>query len=435
MKISGFEKVISIDRFEYLAEASEHEICHITCCAKEDDIDSFLGLVDSDCTCEDEHFSFDGHITDISVSKDISGVSVEITMIGKTYIYDTDVHYRVFQSEEKTISDILSKIEGMSDIKYEGTHNTPLSGIIIQDGMTDWQFSKELARMLGEHIFLCKHPFIASYGASTIEITEEDCIDYKMSYRACGNHLVCRINKNLSMGDLIRFNNREFYIYSRRYLLEKSQYYFEYQLMQKKKEEKDVEINNNVFLEAIVKGNDDPKQLGRVQVSFANDKYQDCMEDDAIWLERSCFYSTGSFGDIFIPAVNDKVIVKVANGKGIVLGSLRTEKYSDVVQNIDSKYIIFDDQIFIEYKDGCISVANKDSKISISGDKTMLEIGDKTKISMESGKIRMKIDKTEIDVSEYLSTKTGQWTVDCKSDISISGTNVIIKGKSGVSIN
>ena len=95
MKVSGFENIISIEQFEYVCNVNEHEKCCFNCYAKEQDAEALLDLVDSDCTYEDEEFFFLGHISEVVISKDISGSRVDVVSVGKTYIYDVDSHYRV----------------------------------------------------------------------------------------------------------------------------------------------------------------------------------------------------------------------------------------------------------------------------------------------------------------------------------------------------
>lgn len=435
MRISGLEKAIYIENFEYIAKIFEHEMCCVTCWAKECDIDSFLNLSDSDCTCEDDGFLFEGHVTEVSVSGDISGVSVQLTLIGKTYLLDTDVHYRVFQDQEKTISDILSGMESMSDIKYEGGQEREIGEILIQDGISDWKFVLELADILGMNLFPGKDPFIGLHGKKQIEIKEEECISYTMTHSVKGKHLVCRIPNNLDLGTVIKFKNQELFVYQKRYFLENAQYYYEYAMKEKNVDKKEIVINNDAVLEGIVRSNNDPDCLGRVQLSFANELYEDCMEDRPMWIERSFLYASKQYGEILIPEVNDKVIVRVSNGRGIVLGSLRTEKYSAVVQSVNSKYLVLDDNVYVEYKDSVISVVNKENKVILTGENASVEVGEKTQIALEAGKIYMKIDETEIELSGDIKIKTDSIGLESRNEVSATGTNINLKGKSGVSIN
>ena len=380
-------------------------------------------------------FAFEGHITDISLSKNISENRLEVSVIGKTYLFDEEVHSRIFQNPEKTLSDILSCIGSMSDIKHTGQQDKVIEGIIIQDNISDWSFLKNLAHILGERLFSADSVFISANGTETIELTEEECIDFRFSVGRKESHLSCRLNKSLSIGSVLNFNGKTFVIVCKKYLFDEGQYYFEYELDEKKDTECNTIITNEGILEAIVKENNDPDKTGKIQVSFSSETMEDCMEENAAWIERECFYSSKSFGAVFIPAVDDKVLVRVINGKAYIIGRLRTEAFNEAYQSQDNKYIILDDKVFIEFKEGSISIINNDNNISLSDKQVSINLGDKTQMLIESGKASIQIDKTTIEITGDISGASGKIMIEAKNEASISATSVNIKGKSGVSIN
>lgn len=435
MKISGFENVISIEQFEYCNKVSEHEMCRFICYAREKDVDSLLKLCDSDCKIEDDLFSFEGHITDVSLSKDISGNRLEVSVIGKTYLLDEEPHSRIFQNPEKTLSDILSCVGSMSDIKHMGQQDKVIEGIVIQDNISDWNFLKNLAHILGEKIFCGDSIFISTNGTENIELTEEECIDYKLNVGRKVSSLSCRLNKSLSMGSVLDFNGKTFILVCKKYVLDEGQYYFEYELDEEQVIECNPTITNAKILEAIVKDNNDPDKKGKIQVSFSSETMEDCMEENAAWIERECFYASKSYGAVFIPTIDDKVLVRVINGKAYIIGSLRTEAFNEAYQSQENKYIILDDKVFIEYKEGSIAVTNKENNISLSDKQVSIKLGDKTQMLIESGRASVQIDKTTIEITGDISGSSGKFVIEAKNEASISATSVNIKGKSGVSIN
>ena len=435
MKISGFENVISINEFEYCGKIDEHEVCHFICNVRDSDVDTLINLNDSDCKVEDDFFSFEGHIMEISLSKDISGNCIEVRLIGKSYLYDEETHNRIFQNPHKTISDILSSAGSMSDIKYAGKQEKVINEIIIQDNSTDWEFIKYLAHVLGENVFCGDGIFIAAEGKDKVKLSEEECIDFNYCIGRKGSHLYCRINKNLSIGSVVSFNNKIFILDCKKYILEEGQYYFEYCMCEKKDNNPKLVIQNEGLLEAVVKDNNDPDKMGKLQLTFESKDMEDCMKDNAVWIEQESFYSSKGYGAVFIPAVDDKVLVGIKNGKAYVLGSLRTVAFNEAYQGYKNKYILLDDKVYIEYKDGSFKLTNKDNTVSLSDKKVSFKIGEKTQMIMESGKAIIQIDKTAIEITGDISGTTGKVTIEAKNDASISATNVNIKGKSGVSIN
>lgn len=435
MKISGFDNMICLEKFEYCSKVDEHEMCQFVCYVREKDIDSFLNLNDSDCTVEDDEFSFAGHIKEIALSKDISGNCLEVTLIGKSYLYDEDVHNRIFQDPEKTISDILSKSGSMSDVNYAGKQDKPINEVIIQKDCTDWVFIKYLANLVGEKVFAGEKIVIAAETSEKISLSEEDCIDYKYCIGGKGARVYCRLSKNYSLGSIVSFYNKEFLLCGKKYLLDAGQFYFEYVLYEKKENDCKILVVNDELLEAVVSDNNDPDNMGKVKVTFSSDTMEDCMENDAIWIEQESFYSTKSFGTVFIPAVDDKVLVSVKNGKPYVFGSLRTESFNEAYQSQNNKCIILDDNVFIEYNDGSFVITNKDNSVSLSDKQVSVKIGDKSQMIVESGKANIQIDKTNVEITGDISGTAGKILIEAKNEASISATNINIKGKSGVSIN
>ena len=97
--------------------------------------------------------------------------------------------------------------------------------------------------------------------------------------------------------------------------------------------------------------------------------------------------------------------------------------------------MLLDDEVYIEYKEGCVSLVNKDNKISLSDEKITASMADKVQIVMEAGKTYVQINKTTIEISDDVKVSTGKHLVEASCDTSITATNVNIKGKSGVNIN
>lgn len=435
MTISGFENIISIEQFEYCGMINKHEKCMFVCCVKENDVDFFLNLSESDCSFENDDFSFSGHIEEIAVSRDISGITVQVSCIGKTYKFDETVHNRIFQNTEKTLSDILSKIEGMSDVKHESISEKAIKGIILQDNITDWKFIIQMADVHNEYVFTGKNIFIGLSGNDTVELTEDNFIDYKYSLSSNGASLYCRIDKNIELGCCTNFKEKEMFLSAKKYILEHGKYYYEYYFSEKQEQHDELTINNNALLEAKVKENSDPDRMGKIQVEFVSNQIEDCMSDNAMWINGVSMYASKDMGVSSVPAIDDTVLIKIYNGTAIFLGSIRKEAFNESVQGAESKYILFDKDVFIEYSDKTLSIMNNKNKISFSADNMVVEIGDKTQMILEPSKIAIQSEKTAVELSSDLKSSTGKFIVEGENEISISATNVNIKGKSGVSIN
>lgn len=435
MKITGFENIISIEKFEYCSAANEHEYCRFSGFVKEQDVDAIIGLVDSDSDFEDDDFKFKGHITEITIHKDISGVYIETTAIGKTCLYDQEKHSRIFQNEEKTFADILSFVESMSDLKHEVKRERTIKEIIFQNDETDWHFVKRLANRFGECIFAGGSPFIGKFGRKKVTLNEKDLIDYKYCVSSGITRMYCRVRRSMDLGDLIAYSNKDFFVSEKKYLMDKEKYDFVYTLTELIDDAANLIDEINVFIEATVTNNDDPDKKGRVQVSFGNEIVEDCMKDSRLWISRDSVFSSKGFGTVLIPSVDDKVRVHIYRGNATVVGCVREEPYFETYQNCNTKYIILDDKVFVEYTDGCLAFHNHDNKLELSEEGISAEIGDKAVIAVLKDKVSVQINKTSVEISSDINATSGKYFVEAKNDASITATNVNIKGKSGVSIN
>lgn len=435
MKISGFEKVISIEKFEYLNCVDSHILCSFSACIKEDDVESALGMVDRDIDFEDDRFKFTGHVTDVAVSNDISGVYIEVKTIGKTYLYDHDRYSRVFQQGDKTISDILSNMKSMSDIEFQGKKDPTIESIIFQNNETEWNFIKCLVNRFGFHIFSQDKVFIGDYGSNQTEIDEKNLIDYRINVSSQLSYMVCWTDTSLEMGDQVKCSGKKYYVGSKKYVLEKGKYYFEYVLYEIRDDTDIQEESIDAYLYAKVTDNNDPDKKGRLQVSFENESIEDCMKDSPIWIDRLDTYASQGLGPVFIPQIDDTVRVHLHNGDSKIIGCVRTDAYGSPYENCDNKYLLLDNDIFIQYGDGKITVRDKDNQVEVSAEEILIASGDKVAISATKDKILIQKYKAAIEITSDIKASSGKFIVEAKGDASITGTNVNIKGKSGVSVN
>lgn len=435
MKISGFEKVISIEKFEYLNCVDSHVLCSFSAWIKEDDIESALGMVDSDIDFEDDSFKFTGHVTDVAVSNDISGAYIEVKTIGKTHSCDHDRYTRIFQQGDKTISDILSNMKSMSDIEFQGKEDPVIESIIFQDNETEWVFIKRLVNRFGLHIFSQEKAFIGNYGSGQTEIEEEKLIDYRINVSSQASYMFCRTDASLEMGSQVKYSGKQYYVGSKKYVLEKEKYYFEYVLYEIKDGTEMKEESIDAYLYAKVTDNDDPDKKGRLQVSFENESIEDCMKDSPIWIDRLDMYASRGLGPVFIPQVDDTVRVHLHNGDSKIVGCVRTDAYGSPYESHDNKYLLLDNDTFIQYGDGKITVHDKDNQVEVSGEEILITSGDKVAVSATKDRVLIQKDEAAIEITSDINASGGKIIVEAKGDASITGTNVNIKGKSGVNVN
>jgi uncharacterized protein involved in type VI secretion and phage assembly len=177
---------------------------------------------------------------------------------------------------------------------------------------------------------------------------------------------------------------------------------------------------------ALVTNNDDPEKMGRVKLKFP--WLSDTYESD--WTRMTQFGAGPNSGAVFMPEVNDEVLVAFEFGdvrRPIVVGALYNGKDKPrlgdglfdngkvkrrgVVSRKGHRFILFDD----DGKSG-IALLTSDSSIKISLNETKKEIHVVCK-----GKVRIEADD---DVS-----------INSKNKVSIQGQQVEVTGTSGVKVS
>lgn len=430
MKISGFEDIISIESFEYQIAVNQHERCVFVCWIKEQDIDKFTGLVDSTCNIENEGFKFQSKIVSIGVSKNITGVRLEVTAVGDTSDFDQEEHSRVFQDEQKTLTDMISVV-GMAKLKHNCQQEKPIEGIVIQCQETDWAFIKRLAGLTGEFIFPGVDGFVGTGGKDSGSIEEDDIISSIYLIQSTGATMTCRLKKELQFGTVVTYKGKKLVVSSLQYLLNAGAYEYVYSLSEQTEVTPFDSGNGIQILEAVITDNDDPDKQGRVKVKFDDD----CMSDNCPWLRCNSIFASKGFGLVSIPSVDDRVRVEIQAGKGTILGSLRMDAYSSEYTDCNTKYIIWDEGVFVEYKDGIFTYHNKDRKATFTKDSLIFEYGDKCKLMLSGDRAVFEHDKTKLELADGLQAVAREITLEAQNGFSATGSNVNIKGKSGVSIN
>lgn len=435
MVISGFEKIISIDKFEYLSSIDRHAVCSFSASIRAEGAEAALKMAGRDIRFEDDSFKFTGQVDEVAVYNDISGVFIDVKAVGKTSLCDKDKHRRVFQQGDKTVSDVLSYLRSMSDIVFRCSEDPKIESILYQNDETDWKFFVRLINRFGIHIFPQEKTFIGKYGPNQTELKKESLIDYKIIAGSNKSTLACRTDRALDLGCRVNFSGKQYYVGSKKYVLERAKYYYDYVLYEIKADAAAEESSVNAYLYAKVTDNDDPDKKGRLKVNFENDNTEDCMKDSPVWIDRLDMYASKGFGPVFIPQIGDTVRVHLYNGDSKIVGCVRTDAYGSPYESCDHKYLLLDEDTFIRYGDGKITIRRKENIVEVLGEEILIASGDSTAVSASSDKLLIQTDKAAIEITSDINASGGGFIIEAGGEASISGSSVNIKGNSGVCIN
>lgn len=184
----------------------------------------------------------------------------------------------------------------------------------------------------------------------------------------------------------------------------------------------------------------DPDGLGRVQVAL--DGFEETVE--LPWIRMVGPYASDGFGVVFLPEVDDEVIVLQGDGDGLdqmlCIGSVyngnRKPNYSNddgdnnikEIRTRSGHALVFSDEDGEER----ITLSTPDDKIVITLDhkeKTVtIEVPDKLHIDVADGEIKVECKDAKVQAS-------GKITVEGDSDISVKGsTSIEVEGSQSVTV-
>jgi len=427
MEISGFD-VISINQFYYCITTDKHEKCKFTIWAKEKEMPEYQSRLGKQCVIKNDDFEFSGIIAKITRNVSISGITLQVTLQGDSITFDKQKKFRVFQDEQKKVSDILKYT--IPDMQCNT--DITIKPIIIQQGETDWQFIKRISKYLGKNIFCGKEKWIGEPKGITIPIEENDILSLKEIFSIKGNTLICRLRKKLEFGRKVSYNKKEYFVKKLKYMKLKGCYIYEYYL-------KEIILKTSTktlptyYLTATVKQNQDTTKMGKVCVEFSS-PYEDVMSKKAMWLNCESIFASKGFGVVCIPSIGDTVIVQISGENATIQSVERTEPYSNQYNDCNTKYLLIDENTHFEINGERFYFDNKNFRCEILKEKMLIQL-DKIQIQIKSDGIFLHIDKTDIALSSGTKIKTEEMQIEGKNNFDVTASNVNIKGNRGVSIN
>lgn len=182
----------------------------------------------------------------------------------------------------------------------------------------------------------------------------------------------------------------------------------------------------------IVTDNEDPKDLGRVKLSFP---WRDA-DDESYWARIATEMAGSKYGTYFLPEVDDEVLVAFENGdihKPFVIGSLWNGKNKPPQKNSDGNNdtreirsrsdhkVAFDDA-----DEGSITIqtsAGNEICIDDSGDSETIMIRDKDEknsVTIDSGK-----GSVQVDADKEIKLSAKNISLNAKQSVDISGNSKV----------
>lgn len=434
MKISGFEKIISVDTFVYLQTVDRHIECRFTVSVDDKELVSCTNQLGESCSIEhDDSFNFTGIVTEICVEEGIYTNRLDVTVCGATVGFDNEEKSRVFQNKEKKISDILEKI-GMSGVSFKAKEDNEIEEIIVQSKETDWDFAVRIARYLGYHTYPCDSTWIGNPLDETLSVDERDVISCRFTLRKENSECVCILRKKIKFGQKVSFRNKTFFADTIRCEKIKEEYVTQYHLSEYPQKVVGHELSCYT-LYAEVTDNDDKDRKARIRVKF-EEPFEDVMSDNAMWIETDSMWASKDKGIVCVPLIGDIVIVNITGKLARVSASRRIDAVDVRCRDCNGRYIFFNDKNYAEFDKDKMLISFNDKKVELTmNNEGILLVCEKDSVKIGMGMIKLKTDKTNIEISSGTTIGTSALEIDGNSKIAMKATKVSINGTNGVSLN
>ncbi|MCR5833906.1 MAG: phage baseplate assembly protein V [Selenomonadaceae bacterium] len=425
MRISGFENIFYLTKFNIKKSCGEHSICTFSCSVSECDETRLLKQTGQEIQIvwedgEKEKCIFCGKIEEIQVSKLLHSTTVDVRAVSLSVAEDEKPYTRIWQNPDKKMGDILSASKltlEVSDLKLSPALNSqkyPLP--VLQNQETNFVFLKRIAGYMGiplwvEDIKSGKGGIVLSETISdmTHEIKPEDILRYTVSKSRNGKRIIAITTKKyLPFGSKAKISREanEYVICDLQINLVHEIYEFTYLLEPyvswKYEASKLPHLEKTLYLKGKVENNKDQKNMGRIQVSFDGVNVQD-MDRERLWISYQSPYTGLSGGIVFLPDVGDMVNVIFSNEGIYATAALRENTLAEECRNVSEKYIGNNtkQRIFLREKE--LKIASGDNTILLDNEKIELVVGE-SKITLTKDKITLQQGKTE-----FLLTNKGSY--------------------------
>lgn len=432
MQIKNFAQIECITEFELTKREGEHSRLNFAASIIDGAADKFLACTGKNIsvTTDDNAPIFFGRVESVEVENLIGAARIFVNCVSNSITADEETKTRIFHNPDKKISDVLNTArlslqnanlklsEDFSALKY--------LPVILQNQETNFQFIARIAKNFGRRFWILDTMEQANFfidncvNKSARKISAAQIVSLRRSKFGKHYKFFVKSQNFLDVGQSVTIENNtgEFVITGLKVLLEHESYFFYYELEELKLEPpkiSDAPILAKTFkLHGKVKSTKDPKNLGRIQVTFDDKFVEDMDKENPLWISYRTPYTGKNGGFVFIPDEGDAVEVFFSNEEIFCVSALRENPLAAECQKVVEKYI-----------------GNNFKQRMFFKEKSLEFFSDKYKIVMNEKGIEIVVGKNSITLNEQgilLQTKDSK--ISLSKDISInSGDKLKLEGK------
>lgn len=452
-------KFISILDFNLIREMNTHTKMIISGIIDESLEDEYVEFANEDTiinvSVKDENNNiktlFEGIISNIEISVNNKIRELKIEAISNTFVMDLEKKSRSFQTDSYTYAEIFKIINsGYNDaqISEDILNNKTIDKMIVQYNETDWEFIKRLGSHFNAYVIVeSQLPHIKySLGTSTVDrVFELEEEEFKIKkdlneFRSLEDEIelndinsICyevRSNKILNLGNEVKFQTREYFVFRSEVKLEQG-VLNNYYILKDKKGMKIKKYYNNGLIGASLKGTILNTKNDVVQVNLDIDGKS---SNRNLWFPYSTVYSSeDGTGWYCMPEIGDAVRVYFPDNdekNAYAISSVNTKstnssKRSDPsVKSIGTKYgkevVMKDGAVEIIGNGNLLMRMTDDGGIEIKSDKKII-FDAKEEIEITGGASISIEGKKSVDLLQ------GNANLKIKDDVKLTGGKVNIE--------
>lgn len=460
MQIKNFAKIEFLTGFELTKHANEHSHLNFSASIVETAAESCLDCAGKiiSVTTNDNAPIFFGRVESVDVENSLGASKVHASCVSLSILSDENIKTRIFHNPDKKFSDVLSdsrlslescRLQLSADLaalKYPK--------VILQNAETNFQFISRLAQNVGQKFWVVDtiQPtniiLDSCTNKSAREIKREQIISERRT--KVGKHFKAfvKLKKFYDLGQVVKLegSSKDFIIVGIKISLEHETYIFYYELEENKTASPKISdaptLAKTVKLHAKVKSTNDPKNLGRIQVSFDDNFLEDMDEKNPLWIPYRTPYSGKNGGIVFIPDEGDRVEVFFTNEEIFCVSALRENTLAEECRKVAEKYIgnnskqrIFLREKSLELHSDKYKILMDERGIELTVDKNSIVIN-KQGILLQTADSKISLAKDGVaHVSGKFELQAKDTEIKSGGKIKLSGSDIALDGSGSTNIN
>ncbi len=431
MQIKNFAAIEYVTEFELTKHAGEHSRLNFVASISDGAADKFLAFTGKNIsvTTEDNAPIFFGRVESVEVENCVGAARVFAACVSLSILEDEEIKTRIFHNPDKKFSDVLNpaRLSLKSNLKVATDFsNLKYSPVILQNQETNFEFMARLAKNFGQRFWILDtleqaNFFIdSSVNKSARKISAAKIVSIRK--KKVGNQFKFFVKSQhfFDIGQIVTLENTvgEFVIVGLKISLENEAYFFYYELEENKSAALQIPaapfLEKTLKLHGKVKSTKDPKNLGRIQVTFDDKFVEDMDEKNSLWIPYRTPYSGKNGGVVFIPDEGDAVEVFFTNEEIYCAAALRENPLAAECQNVTEKYIgnNFKQRIF--FKEKSLELFSDKYKILMNEKGIEITVGENSIALTEQG-ILLKTKDSKISLAKDIAAHTdGKFELNAK---------------------